>query len=301
MSQIIVFSLLISSLYALIAVGFTMIFGVARVLNLAHGAFLMISAYSAYSLSVLLSLNVYLAFVLAVVITALLAMIIYKSLVRYVQGSVIATLIVTLVLSLVLEQLIRYADTLASLHPMLQWLKIAFGADVKILPPLVVGTSVLFGTQVINNRLLAFGVSWLMIALLGLFVSRTKTGKAILACSMDRTGAELLGIDSEKIYTVTWGISGALAGVAGVFLAAFTSMVPHMWIDPLIISFAIVVLGGLGSIRGSLLAAYVIGFVETLTQYAPGLGPQWVGVPSLIILILILIVRPQGFFGVKTS
>ena len=292
MEQIIIFSVLISSLYALIAVGFTMIFGVARVLNLAHGAFLMIAAYSAYSLSVLLSLNPYLAFVVAVVITALFAMLIYKGLVRYVQDSVISTLIVTLVLSLVLEQLIRYADTLASLHPMLQWLKVAFGAE---------GTSMLLGTQVINNRLLAFGVSWLMIGLLGLFVSKTKTGKAIMACAMDRMGAELVGIDSAKIYTVTWGISGALAGVAGVFLAAFTSMVPHMWIDPLIISFAIVVLGGLGSIRGSLLAAYVIGFIETLTQYTPGLGPNWVGVPSLIILILILIVRPQGFFGIKTS
>lgn len=301
MSQIITFSVLISSLYALIAVGFTMIFGVARVLNLAHGAFLMIAAYSAYSLSEVVQLHIYLAFVIAVAITALFAMLVYKGLVRYVQSSVISTLIVTLVLSLVLEQLIRYADTLVSLHPMLEWLKMGFGADVKILPPMLGGTTVLFGTQVINNRLLAFGVSWLMIALLGLFVSRTKTGKAIRACSMDRAGAELLGIDSEKIYTVTWGISGALAGVAGMFLAAFTSMVPHMWIDPLIISFAIVVLGGLGSIRGSLLAAYLIGFIETLTQYTPGLGPNWVGVPSLIILILILIVRPQGFFGVKTS
>lgn len=299
MSQIIVFSMLISSLYALIAVGFTLIFGVARVLNLAHGAFLMVAAYSAYSLSMVLPLNIYLAFVMAVLITALFAMLIYKGIVRHAQGSVIATLIATLVLSLALEQLIRYADTLASLHPMLQWLKVAFGADVKILPPLLGGISFLLGTQVINNRVLAFGVSWLMIALLGLFVTRTKMGKAIMACAMDRAGAELLGIDSEKIYTVTWGISGALAGVAGVFLAAFVSMVPHMWIDPLIISFAIVVLGGLGSIRGSLLAAYVIGFIETLTQFF--IGPNWVGVPSLIILILILVVRPQGFFGVKTS
>jgi branched-chain amino acid transport system permease protein len=172
--------------------------------------------------------------------------------------------------------------------------------------------------KLIGNRLLLFAVAAAVIALFWYFVQRTRTGKAILATSMDQEGAALVGIDVRRVYTLTWALSGALAGVAGVFLAAWLPMLPVMWRDPLIISFAIVVLGGLGSLKGSLIAACLIGFAETITAYTPAirvnlvpcdpfsfqpcyyfdlLGLSWVGVPSLIILVMILFLRPKGLFG----
>jgi branched-subunit amino acid ABC-type transport system permease component len=167
------------------------------------------------------------------------------------------------------------------------------------------------------NRLVLFAVAALIIGLFWYFVQRTRTGKAILATSMDQEGAAHVGIDVRRVYTLTWALSGAMAGIAGVFLAAWLPMLPFMWRDPLIISFAIVVLGGLGSLKGSLLAAGIIGFAETLTAYTNPLrvylnqpsnpfeqpyyfdflGLSWVGVPSLFILVLILFLRPKGLFG----
>ncbi|MDH7504711.1 MAG: branched-chain amino acid ABC transporter permease [Candidatus Acetothermia bacterium] len=202
-------------------------------------------------------------------------------LIRYVQQSSVVTMIVTLALALGLEELVR----------------VLFGESAGILLPLIPGDTTVLGVKLGNTKILAFGVSWLAIGLLWFFVRLTKRGKAILATAQDRIGAALVGIDPEQVYVITWTISGALAGVAGVFFAMQLAILPTMWRDPLVIAFAIVILGGLGNIQGSLLAAYMVGFLETLTVYAPGLGPNWRGLPSLILLVLILILRPSGLFG----
>lgn len=283
MAQILIFSILISALYALVAIGFTMIFGVAGVLNLAHGAFIMAAAYVAYVANEYLDLNPILSYILAVLFTSALAVAIYKGLIRYVQRSLVVTMIVTLAFALILEQLV-----------------FNFRVTPGTLTPLIAGNTILFGVKVFNNQMLAFAISWVGLGFLWLFVNRSKMGKAIMATSMDRVGASLVGIDPEAIYTITWGISGALAGIAGIFFPSFMMMAPSMWRDPLIIAFAIVILGGLGSIRGSLIAAYMIGFIEILTMYTPWLGESWVGLPSLIILVVILVLRPRGLFGRKS-
>lgn len=279
MAEIVLFSLAISALYALVAIGFTMIFGVGGVLNLAHGALLMVAAYTAFAAKVYLGWSGPLAAAAAVIFSTLLALAIYGGLIRYIQQSMVVTMIVTLALALVLEELIR----------------IAFGSTPRILLPLMAGNTFIAGVRLGNTQILAFFVSWLAIGLLGLFVAGTKLGKAILATAQDRIGAALVGIEPEKVYMITWAISGALAGVAGVFFASSLAMLPTMWRDPLVIAFAVVILGGLGNILGSLLAAYLVGFLETLTVYL--LSPSWRGLPSLILLILILILRPKGLFG----
>ncbi|HIC95502.1 TPA: branched-chain amino acid ABC transporter permease [Candidatus Bipolaricaulota bacterium] len=279
MAEIVLFSLAISALYSLVAIGFTMIFGVGGVLNLAHGALLMASAYAAFGAKVHLGLNLYLSAALAVIFTTLLALAMYKGLVRYVQGSRIITMIVTLALALALEELVR----------------LGFGSTPGILRPLIWGNVLLFGVKLGRTQILGVAISWMAIGLLWFFVRWTRLGKAILATAQDRIGAALMGIDPERVYSLTWAISGALAGVAGVFFASQLAMLPTMWRDPLVIAFAIVILGGLGNIQGSLLAAYIVGFLETLTVYL--LSPAWRGLPSLILLILILILRPGGLFG----
>jgi len=289
MEQIFLFAVLRSALYALVALGFTLIFGVGGVLNLAHGAFLMTSAYLAYVGFALLGLPLPIALILGVLGTALLAAGLYRGLVRRVQQQPILTLILTLAITLVLQELIA----------------ITFGIEAVSLPPLVQGVSTLMGVRVENVRLVAFGASWLALGGFWWFLERTRYGKAVRATAMNQRGAELVGIPIERVYTLTWAISGGLAGLAGIFFSYPGGMDPRMWIDPLIISFAIVILGGLGSLTGSLIAAYLVGFVETFTFYAPQLqiplGASWVGVPSLLITVAILIARPRGFLGRPAS
>lgn len=425
MTQILLFSLSISALYALVAIGFTMIFGVAGVLNLAHGALIMVGAYVAHVANAYLGWSIYPSAALAVVVTAGLALVLYgglakyaraifilvgahlgywlgreafgwgalpamgplllfggavglvlyryrktlaphvvwgliaasafyllrwqlglglplasslalaitglfalgryqgwikrddyglflislpyvvhvatevfelnaflalavalavamllvAGLVRYVQASSVVTMIVTLAFALILEQLVM----------------VLFGATPRLLPPLIEGNTLILGVKIGNTQILAFIVSWVLVGLLWLFIRRSRLGKAIIATAQDRVGAALVGIEPEVVYALTWAISGGLAGVAGLFFGTSLAMLPTMWRDPLVIAFAIVVLGGLGSIQGSLIAAYLVGFIETLTVYA--LSPSWRGLPSLILLILILIFRPRGLFG----
>ncbi len=278
--HVLILSLLLSSLYALLALGFTLIFGVARVLNLAHGTFIMVSAYAALRISSALGLSIYLSAVGAVAFSTVFAVVLYKGLIRHIQARRMLTLIVTLAVAMLFEELVK--------HLFKGWYQ---------LQPFVPGFIELLGVRVISDTALGFIVSWAAIGLFWGLVLKTALGKAILATAMERRGAQLVGIDIERVYTLAWGLSGALAGLAGLFLAAWFPIGPTMWRDPLVISFAIVVLGGIGSLKGSLLAAYLIGFIETLTMYTPGLGASWVGIPSLVILVLMLTLRPQGLFG----
>ncbi|MBI1729952.1 branched-chain amino acid ABC transporter permease [Candidatus Acetothermia bacterium] len=285
MEQILLFALLKSSLYALVALGFTLIFSVGGILNLAHGAMLMAGGYFALIAFQFLGVPLELAIMLAIAASALLAAALYWCIVRHIQYSGVLTLVVTLSFALALQ--------IGAV--------IAFGVNARSLEPVIGGISLIANVSVENVRIAAFASSWLALLLFWLLVERTKLGKAIRAISMSQKGAALAGIRIERTYLWTWAISGALAGLAGIFFAYPGGISPTMWIDPLIISFAIVILGGIGSLSGSIIAAYLIGFVETFTFYAPQLkvplGAAWVGVPSLLITILILIFRPRGLLG----
>lgn len=285
MVAILLFAILKSALYSLVALGFTLLFGVGGVLNLAHGALLMLSAYLAYTAFDLAGLPLYVALIGGVVITALIAAALYRYVIGRIQHSSILTLIVTLAIALVTQEI----------------LALAFGVSTRTMPSPVPGNTQLLGVTVPNVQLVAFLVAWLAIGGFWAFIERTRFGKAIRATAMDPKGAALVGIHSRQVFTWTWALSGGLAGLAGIFLVYPSGLSPTMWIDPLVIAFAIVILGGLGSLKGSIVAAYLVGFAETLTFYAPQieipLGAQWVGVPSLLLTVLILIIRPQGLFG----
>lgn len=285
MVAILVFAILKSALYSLVALGFTLLFGVGGVLNLAHGALLMLSAYLAYAVFALAGLPLSVALIGGVILTALIAAALYRCVIGRIQHSSVLTLIVTLAVALITQEI----------------LALAFGASTRTMPSPVPGNTTLLGVTVPNVQLAAFVVAWLAIGGFWAFIERTRFGKAIRATAMDPKGAALVGIHSRQVFTWTWALSGGLAGLAGIFLVYPSGLSPTMWIDPLVIAFAIVILGGLGSLKGSILAAYLVGFAETLTFYAPQidipLGAQWVGVPSLLLTVLILIIRPQGLFG----
>ena len=267
----------ISSLYALVAIGFTMIFGVGGTINLAHGAIITVGAFAAYYVTSA-GFGIPAGVLAAMAIPALFSVLLYKGFAER-RDDIIIVMILTLLASLVVEEVLRIVE----------------GSQPRAIPALVSGNTEILGSAVQNNLLVVFVVSWVLIGGLFVFINYTNTGKAILATSMSPRGAALVGIESSRINLYTWAIAGVLAGIAGLFLGSYQTANWAMGREPLILSFSIVVLGGLGSIRGSLVAAYVIGFLEVITTSA--IDPRLSGLAGLVVLVVVLLVRPEGLFG----
>jgi len=276
---IVIPGLLISGLYALIAVGFTMIYGVGRVENLAHGAYTMVGAYVFYAISALLGLPTGLAFLVAISAGIGISLATYKTIVRRFLANPTATFISTIVLALVVQYIIT----------------VIFTPAPRNLLPIMPGITYVLGVSVSNDLIVAMIVSWVCLGSLLFFVRRTHLGRAIRAISEDPKGAIVSGIDLERVNLVTWGLAGALAALAGVFFGAYTHLVPSMWVFPIIMAFAIVIVGGIGSIEGSIIAAYIIGMSETAMMML--IAEQLRGVFGMAIMIGILVARPRGLLG----
>lgn len=278
---------MISAIYALIAIGFTMIFGVGGVLNLAHGALIMAGAY-VFGVLVTettvdwLVVHPAVAFPITVVVVALLSWGLYQGLVRWIEENVVITFLATIIVAVASTELVII---LFGQSPMTMTL---LSGAVNLEP---------YG---INARpryvqFAGFAISWIAIGLLWYYVQETDDGRSILAASMSERGALLTGVDLHAVHSKTWLIAGALAGIAGIFLGATGSATPLMWLNPLALAFIIVVIGGIGSIKGSVVAAYFIGYLEQFTVTFAGQGFR--GILSLVVLVIFLLYLPQGLYG----
>jgi len=277
--SLVIHAILIGGLYALIAIGFTMIYTVGRVENLAYGTYIMITAYVYYTVTQHLGLPTAVGFFAAILVGIGLSLATYIGIVRRLLTDPTAVFISTLLLAIFLQSV----------------MVMTYSEAPKNVLPIVTGTLPVFGVTVSKNTLLAMIVSWVAIGGLLAFVGRTHLGRAIRAASMEKKGALVSGVDFERVNLITWIWSGALAGVAGVFWGSFSVLTPFMWVFPLVISFAIVVIGGIGSIPGALIAAYIIGFAETGTTMM--IDARLTGAVSFAVMIAIIIFRPQGLFG----
>ena len=279
-----------SALYALTAIGFTLIFGVGGVLNLAHGAsitigaFLTLTWYSSVAGWLPDTAALLVVCVAGLLVVAMFNLVLYLVFVRGLERVYetaeqvsLTVMVVTLIAALVVEETTR----------------LQFGTQARSVPDFVGGT--VPGTNVEMNLLVGFVVSWLVIGGLFLFLDRSRLGKALVAASMSRRGAEIVGVDIRRLYLLTWVIAGVLAGIAGVFLGSFQGASPTMGRSPLVISFAIVVLGGLGSVKGSVIAAYAIGLLEIGTTTF--IDPSATGLTAFLVIVLVLLVRPSGLYG----
>lgn len=282
---IVVQGAVIGALYALIALGFTMIFGVGGVLNLYHGAMIMVGAYvyAAFTRELVLpslQLGPVVGLPAAMLAVALLGVFLYLGLVRYIEENPVVTFLATILLAVWTQDFIRgwVSD---------QSFTISVTDAVFRVPAL--------GIELLTVEVVGFVLSWIVIGVLWYYVTRTTGGRAIRAVAMSERGAELTGVNVTGVRTRTWAIAGALAGLGGVFLGANLEVSPEMWLGPLTLAFTIVVIGGIGSIKGSIVAAYVVGFLETTTMVV--IGPDFRGILSLVALVLVLLVRPQGLFG----
>ncbi len=277
--QILVPGLLLSGLYALIAIGFTLIFSVGRVLNLGYGAFLMLGGYIYYQSAQILGLGKVPSFLVAVAAGILFGLLVYLILIRRLKGNAIAIEISTLILAIVIQAAIV----------------VVFSPSPKSMWPLIPGVLRIGDVNVTYNLVVATVTSWVILGALFVFIGKTHIGRAIRAVSMDRKGAVISGIDPDRINLITWGISGGLGAIAGVFLATYTQLAPTMWVTPLIIAVAVVIVGGIGSIMGSLVAAHVIGMLETITTTL--IAAELRGVATMVLIILVLVLAPKGLFG----
>jgi branched-chain amino acid transport system permease protein len=279
MSGIIIQGFLISGLYALIAVGFTMIFSVGRVLNLAYGIYIMLGGYIYYVAAQMWALPKVVSFLCAVLAGLLFGILTYFGLVKRLKGNPIAVEISTLILAVVMQAVII----------------LIFSPAPRAVWPVIPGIARVLGVAISWNIFLAMIISWVVLGALLLFVRTSRLGRAIQAVSMDMKGALVTGIDPERINIFTWALSGALGAIAGVFFATYTQLDPTMWVFPLIIAVAVVIVGGIGSIMGSLVAAHIIGFMETITTSL--IAPELRGVFTLLLIIVILVILPRGLLG----
>lgn len=279
MLQILIQGLLLSGLYALIAMGFTLIFSIGRVLNLAYGAYLLIGGYVYFYFAQQLGLPKVAGVMLAGIVGCAMGLAKYRLLVKPLKGDHVAVEISTLILAVVLQSAVI----------------LVFGDSSKILLPIVPGVERIAGAAIPYSNLVATIASWVILIGLYYFVRTTHTGRAMQAVSMDAKGAAISGVDADRINMITWGISGTLGAVAGVFFASYTQLYPAMWVSPLIIAVAVVIVGGIGSIIGTLIVAHIIGFMEVITS--AWIAPELRGVVTMALIITVLIARPRGLFG----
>jgi branched-chain amino acid transport system permease protein len=152
--------------------------------------------------------------------------------------------------------------------------------------------------KVFYQQLLTFGMALLVLAALWALLKKTKLGLAIRSTAEDREVANLMGMNESRVALITMGISVGLAGITGAVVVPLTTLYPFMWMHPLIMMMAVVVLGGLGSIKGSFVGAYILGFAEALVVFLAPMGAYLKGSVALSIMILVLLIRPEGLFGV---
>lgn len=277
--EIIIFGSIKGCIYALIATGFTLIFAVAGILNLAHGTFYMFGAYFTYTFYYTLGIPLPIAVLLAAVLTGTIGALLDMTLLRPMRQSHTYVLVLTVAVAFAAQELIL----------------LFYGPRGMNIPNLISGGTTLAGVVVSWHQLLIIGITVIVLTLLWLMLTRTKYGKATLAVSMDESGAKFIGIETEWIFRLAMFISALLAALAGAIVSPVLSMTPQMWNMPLMKAFVVVVIGGIGSLTGSILAAFCLGWVETFTGFL--LSPKLTEIVSLVLLTVFLVFRPSGLLG----
>jgi branched-chain amino acid transport system permease protein len=273
--------LLIGGIYTLVASGLTLIYGVLHIINFAHGSLLMLAMFGVYFLLTKLGVDPYLSLVVMVPAMFALGYVMYRGLIgKLAQGKDENILLITLGLSILIENLalmffkgdtrtisVSYSDRMVELGPLL----LSFPKIVSFLAAMV------------------------LCALLGLFIQRTDTGRAIRAVAKERMGARLVGIDVDRVFAISYGIGLATLGAAACLLMPIFYVSPTTGHVFVIVAFTVVVLGGMGSFFGAVVGGLIVGLTESFGGLFLGESLGQIGISLIFILILLL--RPQGLFG----
>jgi branched-chain amino acid transport system permease protein len=280
-AQLVASTLLLGGVYALIAVGLTLIFGVMRVVNFAHGEFLMLGMYLAFWAFALLGLDPYLTLVASLPVWLAVGWASYRAVMGpIVHASHNVQVFTTVGLSIVLQNVALVLWT----------------ADARFVRTEYYAVVVRVADAAFNvAQIVAFAIAVALTAALFAFMRWSYTGKMMRATAQDRHAAALMGIDTDRVYALTWSIGIACVGVAGVLLAPIYPVYPTAGLQFVLIAYVAVVLGGLGDMAGALISALLVAAVEVIGSYV--IGTAWKEVLYLLLFIAILVVRPAGLFG----
>jgi branched-chain amino acid transport system permease protein len=278
--DILIYGIINSAALVLMALGFTLVYGVSRLPNFAHGALCVLTGYITWLLLNRVGLNYPLSMVIALAITGLIGAGMYHFILVRVRGMAISEIIAS------------YAIGLAILEG-LRWGGLKGGTFT--LPPFVEGSVLLFGVSVDYQRIIVVVAGVALVGLLLLFVSGTKLGLALKGMAQDEQAAMTLGIDSDRMAVVAMALGSVLAGAAALVLLPLASIIVETGYNVLVMAVAVCIVGGLGSWNGAILAAFLIGFAQILTVVF--LGAHYQIAVALIAIIFTLIIRPSGLFG----
>ena len=280
--QVLIDGILSGLLYALVAVGLSLIWGVMDVINFAHGEFLMVAMYICYWMGFILHIDPLFSWIAAGIFMFVLGAVTYKVIVRNSLGkAAMAPLLATFGLSMLLKNLClnRFSPNLRLLSgTIMEGKTFSVGGAIVSLPQFVTA---------IFSLVVVVACYWL--------IKKTRLGWAIQATAMDKEAAELMGIDTEHIYLLVFGIGGACVGIAGGLMTSYLAVHPEVGSLFSLIAFGIVALGGFGSIPGALCAALLIGLVESFTGFYVAAVVKYVAV--FAIYLVVILIRPKGLFG----
>ena len=271
-------------IYVLLATGLNLIFGVMKLVNFAHGELLMIGAFVCWSFTTSLGLNAYEAIIPTAIIVGLVGILIERTTFRKVLGT---------------NKLNEIFVSLGLIYVINQVVVLGWGQTAKTVNSPFSTLSIDLGQISIRYDLIIIALVTVTILLfLFYLLTRTKTGRVMRATSQNRDGASLLGVNIDRIYTLSFGIGAALAGAGGALFSIIYVFDPTMGALPSIKAFAIIMMGGLGSLKGSVIAGLLYGIAENMAILF--LGGIWGDSIAFIILIAVLVIRPAGIFGEKT-
>ncbi len=272
---------ILGNIYALMALGLTLIYGIGNIFNFTHGAFFIWGAYLAWFLITKLQLNMFLSILISVCCLFVFGLIWEKWVLKPKRQDFVSIITIGLGLMMILDSMAHYL----------------FDPTKKGFPALVEGNVNLFFVTRSLNEIVDFLIAMAILFTLWFFFSKTRIGMAIRAVSENHVGASIIGINVDKIYTVSFAIGIALAGLSGILLAPQVYISTEAGGDALLKAVIIVILGGLGSVKGSMYAAFILGLIESaISMYV---GMFWVLPSWFFIMVLILALRPRGLYGTR--
>jgi branched-chain amino acid transport system permease protein len=284
--EILILGLTRGAVYALVAVGFVLVFSVGGILNLAHGALFMLGAYFTYIFYEFVfgaggTAALFAAILSSIAAVCLVAIFLYLVVFRRNISSVSYVMVISLAVALFVEQL----------------MKLMFGVTSTGVPALMRGSQEVLGVRVLTVELLLLPISMTTLGVLWWFLRYTRTGRAIEAVAQNRDGAILVGIDPNTVLAISVLISGGLAGLAGSLISSLVTVTPSIWSFWLVKAFAIAILGGLGSLVGAIVAAFLLSFVEIATTFV--ITDQFADLVALVVIVSILVLKPSGIMGTR--
>ena len=282
LTDIFVNGLIAGGMYAILAVGFALIFSVARIVNMAHTAFYMVSAFLIYIGTSILGLGLIPSLAIAIAGAILLGVICFKVFFDRVKEHESTVMIISIALAMVFQEI----------------LLLKYGGEYRGLTAFREGFVDFAGTRVSYQHIIAVVCTGMILIGLWVWLSKTRIGKAIRAVAQDPETANLMGINVSKMYLTVMAVSAGLAGIAGAVMGPITMISPLMWSHPIVIVLASVILGGVGSVGGAVVGALILGYVETLVVFLMPGGSFLGGAIALLMMVLVLLIRPEGLFGV---